>query len=218
MSDTKSNKTVPLDPFLQLNSLCRFLTNYSDGRPDQKLSDEDLADFRMSLGDFFYSPVNAEYLQKYASHDMLVDINFDELFNNVEGPMRRKSNYELCENVKKAANLLIDVILEKVENGNAVLVAMMARFRFGYVNLHLKHDPGVMYNRMAIEAEKNKSPLYGHMISHTLLKQGVENILKCNHYTADAVAHLAKHIPQRDMIRLGSPSIKRHLISNDLSL
>lgn len=208
---------VPLDPFLELNSLCHFLEDYVDTSRGNELSDEDLASFKQAIGDFFYSTANTDYLAKIASHDLLSNIDFEQIYE-VPHMKGRSHAYKVKDNVQAASNALIDAIINKVENGSTVLMSLLARYRFGFTDLSLKHDPGVIYNRLAEEAKSNEGLLLGHMILRTLLSQGIPTILQANGYTQKSVEFLSKYIPQKDMLKFGGPSIKRHLISNDLSL
>lgn len=209
--------SVPLDPFLELNSLCHFLEDYVDTSRGNELSDEDLASFKQAIGDFFYSPVYADYLANTASHDILSNIDFEQIYE-VHHMKGRAHAYKVKDNVQAASNALIDAIINKVNNGNTVLISLLARYRFGFTDLHLKHDPGVIFNRMAEQAKSNEGLLLGHMTLHTLLSQGIPTILQANGYTQKSVEFLSKHISQKDMLKFGGPSVKRHLISNDLNL
>lgn len=215
----KNNNTpdIQQDPFLTLNSLCLFLEDFVDTSRGKELSDEDLASYKQAIGDFFYSSANEYYLANIASHDIVSNIDFEQIYE-VPHMRGRAHSYRVNDNVKAASNALVDAINSKVNNGTTALISLLARFRFGYVDLQMKQDPAAILNRMTELAHMNDGLLLGHMTIYTLLSLGTPKILQANGYTQKSVEFLSKHIPQKDMLKFGGPSVRRHLISNDLNL
>jgi hypothetical protein len=212
-----STPTAPTDPFLEFDRLCRFLEDFADPSRGQQLSDESLADYKRAIGDFFFTPINQNYLENCACQDLISNIDLESIYT-IPRLAGRAKNYTVDNNIQIAADTLLNAIMQRVNQGDVALFSLLAKYRFGHTSLHLKNDPSHIYNRTAELADNNEGLLIGHMIKHLLLTQGKEKILSGNAYTAPSVAFLAKYIPEDDMLKLGSTSIKRHLLSNDLNL
>ncbi len=212
-----STPTAPTDPFLEFDRLCRFLEDFADTSRSNDLSDENLADYKQALGDFFFSAANQDYLANCACQDLISNIDLEHIYG-VPHLVGRAHELTISNNIQIAADTLFNAIMQRVNQGNVALFSLLATYRFGHTSLHLKNDPSDLYNRLAELANKNEGLLIGHMMKHLLFSQGKEQVLSGNAYTAASVAFLAKYIPEDDMLKMGSTSIKRHLLSNDLSL
>lgn len=153
-----------------------------------------------------------EYLSGAAAFDFYSEIDFDEI------SMIKVDSKDLSDDIK-ALDMLIKFLMSEVRDGEAALLAKCSQRRFGHVKAAMINPvknlivSGLLQNAIASEGR-----LRGLLCTRVVAIQPDAMILNGDGYTQKQVELLCTIKSRNLLISKGSPSLKRQLISNDLSI
>lgn len=219
-----NSTTTVKDKYNQMIQHMLFLTPYANPNSGAEMGKESLEEFQKGLDAYFLNSDNEHYLKQHAAYDLISGTTLHGMFISNKRlstdsfgkiSAAKEHPYKL---VSIAAESLFDCILQQVGNGHIALFSMFTDKQYGETAMKLDEAPQEVYADLMRHAGEYDGHLLSHIIMHTLLKQGVDNILKHDNYGSMEVYMLSQYVPESVLLRKGGHRLRRHIAENGLSL
>ena len=212
------------DKYDQMMRHMLFLTSYSNPNSGAEMSQESLDKYREDLYSFFMSSDNEHYLKNYAAYDIIsrtsihgLYVGHKRLTKDSFGKVSSAKEHP-CKLVALAAESLFDSMMQSIGNCQIAFFSIFTEKGFGETAMKLEEKPQDVYADLLRHAAEYDGHLFSHIIMHTLLRVGVDNILKYDEYGAQEVYMLGEYVPENILLRKGGNRLRRHLAENSLAL
>jgi hypothetical protein len=210
--------------YSQMLKLVQFLLSYANPNSGAEMSQESLEAYRENIQAFFFDPDNDHYLKNHAAYDIVGGMAIHGMYMSKKrlspdsfGKVSSAKEHP-CKLLALAAEVLFDAMFQQVGNGHIALFSMFTEKRYGETAMKLEENPQEVYADLMRYAAEYDGHLFSHIIMHTLLKMGADNILKYDNYDSQEVYILTEYVPVSVLLRKGGHRLRRYLAENSLSL
>lgn len=157
-----------------------------------------------------------EYLKTSASIDIMMNIDIEKYSSY---KIKNGSAIHPTNSQKTVTDNLINFIVKEIHNGEVALLSSLCQRRFGYVmQLISNSDGNELVSSLLQTALAHKESWLGLLAIRVAALQPDIRIAKGTGYSQRHVELLGEIRTKQWLIKNGGPSIKRHLVSNDLGM